>query len=51
MIENPYEWPQKQKRPWYLVPMREQPLLVVMLYLFPVALGLCLAMILSCSQR
>jgi hypothetical protein len=48
---NPYQAPQKREPPWYLVPMREQPLLVVMLYFFPLALGLFLAMILSCSWR
>jgi hypothetical protein len=45
MDENPDRSLQKQKRPWILVPMREQPLLVILMYLVPLALALLLALL------
>ena len=42
MDDNPDNSPQKRKRPWIHVPMREQPLLVILMYLVPLAVALFL---------
>jgi hypothetical protein len=47
MDEEPNRAPQKQKRPWILVPMREQPLLAIALFFVPLAIALLLAALLG----
>ena len=43
MDENYHIEPEKRKRHWILMPMREQPLLVIAMYLLPFAIALILA--------
>jgi hypothetical protein len=43
MDENHDTVPKKHKRRWILTPMREQPLLVIAIYLLPLAIALFLA--------
>ena len=43
MDENRHAVPEKPKRHWILTPMREQPLLVIAMYLLPLAIALLLA--------
>jgi len=45
MDENPDRAPQKRERPWILVPMREQPLPVILMYLVPLAVALFLVLL------
>ena len=48
MDQNPYRAPQKRKTPWILVPMREQPLLVIVLYVVPIAIVLLVVALSGC---
>ena len=43
MDKNRHSIPEKPKRHWILKPMREQPLLVIAMYLLPFAIALLLA--------
>ncbi len=43
MDEHTHTAPQKRTSRWILVPMRKQPLLIIALYLLPLAIALLLA--------
>jgi hypothetical protein len=47
MADKSDKAPQQQKRHWILVPMREQPFLVFLLHLLPLAIALLLVALLG----